>query len=84
MIHASIYGRIGRDPQTRQTRNGSDMVTSSIACDAALGNHEGDTETIWFQVLAFGMVAETLARHSEGDLISLFGRITQSRWTGND
>jgi single-strand DNA-binding protein len=81
MIQASIYGRLGRDPQTRQTKNGSNMVTASIAVDATPGNHDGDQETIWFQVLAFGKVGDTLARHQKGDLVSMSGRITQSRWT---
>jgi len=84
MIHASIYGRLGRDPETRQTKNGNNMVMTSIAVDATPGNHEGDQETIWFQVLAFGRVAETLARHSKGDLVSMSGRVTQNRWTGSD
>jgi len=80
MMQASVYGRLGRDPQTRQTKTGADMVTCSIAVDAAPGNSE-QPETVWFQVLAFGKVAETLARHQKGDLVSLSGRITQSRWT---
>ena len=83
MIQASIYGRLGRDPQQRQTKNGADMVTASLAVDATPGNAE-ESETIWFQILAFGKVADTLAHHSKSDLVSLSGQITQSRWTGND
>jgi single-strand DNA-binding protein len=83
MIQASIYGRLGRDPETRQTKNGNDMVTASIAVDATPGNAE-NPETIWFSIMAFGKTADTLARHQKGDLVSLSGRITQSRWTGKD
>ena len=66
MIQASLYGRMGRDPQTRQTKSGATMTTTSIAVDATPGNHDGDQETVWFQVLAFGKVADTLTRHSDG------------------
>ncbi len=81
MIQASIYGRLGRDPATKQTKSGGSMVTASIAVDATPVNSE-EPETVWFQVLAFGRAGETLERHSKGDLISMSGRITQSRWGG--
>ncbi len=84
MIQASIYGRLGRQPENRQTKTGNAMTTCSIAVDATPSNHAGDQETIWFQVLAFGRAGETLDRHSKGDLVSLSGRITQSRWAGSD
>lgn len=33
MMQAAIYGRLGRDPETRTTSNDNQMVTSSIAVD---------------------------------------------------
>lgn len=81
MIQVSIYGRLGRDPQERQTRSGNSVTTSSVAANATPSNYDGDTETIRFQVLVLGKARETQARHSKGDLVSLSGRIVQNRWT---
>ena len=53
MIAASIYGRLGRDPETRHTIAGEEMATASLAVDATPFNAE-DRETIWSNVLAFG------------------------------
>jgi len=52
MIQASIYGRLVRDPQTRQSRNDVDMVTASVGIDGTPGNSE-ESETNWMQELAF-------------------------------
>jgi single-stranded DNA-binding protein len=41
-------------------------------------------ETLWLSVLAFGRQAEALLRHKQGDLVSMSGKVTQSRWTGQD
>ena len=81
-IQAAVYGRLGRDPEQRTTKSGRAMAAASIAVDVT-GNSE-DQETVWFQVLAFGKVAESMMKHSKGDLVSISGRITQSRWAGKD
>ena len=83
MITASIYGRLGRDPQQRQTKTGNAMATCSIAVDATPGNAE-EQETVWFNILSFGRAADVLAKHSKGDLVSIVGNVTQSRWTTAD
>lgn len=83
MMQAAVYGRLGRDPQTRTTRNENQMTTTSIAVDVSPHNAETQ-ETQWLAVLAFGKAAETLERHSKGDLVSLAGRVVLNRWTGSD
>ena len=80
MFQASLYGRIGRDIQVRQTKNDKRMAMTSIAVDATPYGVE-DQETLWLNVTAFGKVAELLERHQKGDMVSVFGRITQSRYT---
>lgn len=84
MISASIYGRLGRDPETRQTRNGNDMVTASIAVDVTPFNHEGEAVTLWVSLAAFGAQAEALARHGKGDCIGVMGRMTLKPWRDRD
>ena len=82
MIRASIYGRLGADPVARQTKNDKLMVTASLAVSA--GRPDADEETQWFNLIAFGRVAETLARHFKGDLLAAMGPLYRSRFTGRD
>ncbi len=82
MIRASVYGRLGADPVERQRKNGGAMATVSIAVDAA--RPDADTETVWFSLIAFGKNGEALLRHHKGDLISVMGTVTRSRFTGQD
>jgi single-strand DNA-binding protein len=82
MIRAAIYGRIGGDPVSRTTRNGKPMATVSIAVDA--GRPGEDSITEWVGLIAFGAVAELLAQHVKGDLISAMGSLTRSTFTGRD
>lgn len=79
MITASVYGRTGGDPQERQTRNGQQMATVSLAVNVA---RPGANEvTVWFSLAAFGQEAETLLRHCKGDLLAALGTMTLNRYT---
>ena len=83
MIHASIYGRLAKDPKERTTASGKPMAIASLAVDATQNNSDTE-ETVWVSVLAFGKQAEILARHKKGEMLAVTGRLTQSRWTGKD
>ena len=80
---AAIYGRLGRDPETRETANGKPLTMVAVAVDLECRERGKDTETQaeWFDVLAFGRSAETLAKHEKGDLVSVAGRLQLSAWT---
>lgn len=80
----AVYGRFGSDPVSRTSQAGKPWATASIAVDLGDGEDEGPT---WFGVVAFGRVADTLCRHSKGDLVSVSGRLKLNRWqdgSGND
>lgn len=83
MIQASIHGRIGSDPVTSTTAKGNDMTRVSLAVDVAGHNAESE-ETVWVSVLAFGRVAETLARAVKGETCTAMGKLTRGRFTGKD
>ena len=80
---AAIYGRLGRDPETRETANGKTMAIGAVAVDLECRERGKDTERVpeWFNVLAFGRSADDLARHKKGDLVSVAGRLQLSAWT---
>ncbi len=83
MLQAAIHGRLGRDPETRTTTTGKAMATCSVAVDVTANNAEAD-ETVWIRLVAFGRLADQLARHKKGDLLSASGRLVLTRWTGRD
>ncbi len=82
MIRASIYGRLGADPVERETRNGTEMVTGSLAVNA--GRPDVGEETQWFNLVAFGRGAKGMLRHAKGDLVACMGGLTKNRYTARD
>ena len=82
MITASVYGRLGANPQERVTRNGKTMVTVSLAVNAARNGTE--EETVWISLAGFDKSAEALARHQKGDLLAAMGPLHRTRFTGRD
>ena len=77
----AAYGRLGADPVQRQSQAGNPWATASIAVQIAEGD---DAPPQWFQLVAFGRVAETLANHAKGDLVSVAGRLQLNRWQDRD
>lgn len=82
-IVASIHGRLGSDPEQKTTASGKEMVRASIAVDVTGHNAEGE-ESLWISVLAFGRVAEQLARAARGETLAAMGKLTRGRFTGRD
>ncbi|HCM2992089.1 TPA: single-stranded DNA-binding protein [Klebsiella aerogenes] len=71
------YGRLLADPQTRTTGKGTNMAMARQPV-ALPYNAEGNGEaTFWLGVIAFGKQADTLAKHSKGDLASVAGIMTR-------
>lgn len=64
-----IQGRLGRDPEVKQTANGKTVVKFSVAEDQGWGEHK---RTEWHNVTAWGKVGELIAKHfSKGKAIIL-------------
>ncbi len=82
MMQVSAYGRLGRDPEERQTRGGKAMVVSALAVAV---NRFGEPEaTEWLDLIAFGKAGEMLARHLKGETVSIAGTMTKRAYTGRD
>ena len=81
-LQASLYGRLGKQPETRETKNGNAMTTTTVA--VKVNRADQDELTEWVSLTAFGRAGEELARHVKGDAISASGRMSKSRYTGRD
>ena len=82
----AAYGRLGRDPRQHETKSGKPMASASLAVTVEARERGADDAegTLWLTVLAFGRVADELARHSAGDPVSVSGRLQLSRYVTND
>jgi single-strand DNA-binding protein len=81
MMIVSAYGRLGQDPRSIQTKSGKPMCVSSVAVEITA--REGQA-TQWLGLVAFGGVADNLARHAKGDPIGVSGRVQQNSYTKSD
>jgi single-stranded DNA-binding protein len=75
----AVRGRLGGDPERPTAASGVDWCSVSLAVDLN-DNRTEDGPATWMRVVAFGRVAETLARHCKGDLLAVSGRLQVGRW----
>jgi len=82
MMAVAGVGRIGKDPEMTYTPSGTAVTKFSLAVDGFRKDEEGNRETHWFDVVAFGKTAEFVAQYlDKGARVSLSGRLEQDRWT---
>ncbi|WP_256140792.1 single-stranded DNA-binding protein, partial [Escherichia coli] len=66
------------------TGKGPQMVRASLAVSRRCSQAEDGTATMWLSVLTFGRQADALAKHHEGELVSVAGNMQVSQWTGQN
>lgn len=77
----AAHGRLGQAPRSIETRTGNAMAVASLACDIS---EDADGGPLWLGLVCFGQTAETLLRHSKGDLVSVSGRLQRRTWTDSE
>lgn len=78
-----VIGYLGRDPEMRFTPSGKSVTNFSVACNRSWKNAESEkiTETEWFNVLAWGSLAETSKQFlKKGSLVYVEGRLQSRSW----
>lgn len=72
----AIMGRLGIDPELRQTTTGKNVCSFSIACDRGRKDTNGQSVADWFYVTAWDKTAEFVCRYfQKGSLIAVDGRL---------
>ena len=75
----AIMGRLGRDPELRQTTTGKNVASFSIACDRGRKDANGQSQADWIDVVTWDRTAEFVCKYfQKGSLIVVDGRL-QSR-----
>lgn len=78
-----IIGHLGRDPEMRYTPSGRPVTTFSIATSRTWNTSEGErrTETEWFNVVAWGNLAEICKQYlTKGQQVYIEGRLQTRHW----
>lgn len=78
-----IIGYLGRDPEMRFTPTGKSVANFSVACMRSWKSGDGEehSETEWFNVVAWGELAEVSKQYLTKDsLVYIEGRLQTRTW----
>ena len=82
-----IIGRIGREPEMRYTPSGKPVTTFSVATNRSWNTSDGErhSETEWFNVVAWGSLAEICKQHLiKNQQVYIEGRLQSRHWEDNE
>ena len=80
-----IAGRLGADPEMRQTQTGTPVATVNLAVDRDFKDKSGNRETDWIPVVAWDKKAEFLSNFfTKGRVAIVEGRLQVRSWTDKD
>lgn len=80
-------GNLARQPELKTTSSGKLLAKCAIAIHGKSrteGTGDAASFTSFFEVEAWGDVAETFAKLNKGDYVEVKGDFTQPRWIDND
>ncbi len=78
-----IIGHLGRDPEMRYTPSGKPVTTFTVAVSRSwnTASRERQSETEWFNVVAWGNLAEICKQYlTKGQQVYIEGRLKTRRW----
>jgi single-strand DNA-binding protein len=78
-----IIGNVGRDPEMRYTPSGRPVTSFSVATSRSWVSAEGERreETEWFNVVAWGTLAEICKTHlTKNQQVYVEGRLQTRGW----
>jgi single-strand DNA-binding protein len=78
-----IIGNLGRDPEMRYTPSGKPVTSFSMASSRSWVSSDGERreETEWFNVVAWGNLAEICNQHlAKGQQVYIEGRLQTRSW----
>jgi single-strand DNA-binding protein len=82
-----IIGHLGRDPEMRYTPSGKPVTTFTVATSRNWNSSDGErhTETEWFNVVAWGNLAEICKQYlTKGQQVYVEGRLQTRRWEDSE
>ena len=82
MIHVSILGRLGKDPELKTLDSGNTVLNFTLATDHGFGQNK---KTLWIRCALFGKRAETLHQYlAKGSHVLVQGELYTREWQKQD
>jgi len=79
-----LIGRLGRDPEIRETNGGQSVANFSIATDESYKNKDGEKikKTEWHNIVVWGAAVDNfVAKYIHvGDMVYIEGRLQTREW----
>ena len=78
-----IIGHLGKEPEMRYTPSGKPVTTFTVAVSRSWNTVDGErhNETEWFNVVAWGNLAEICKQYlTKGQQVYVEGRLQTRRW----
>lgn len=78
-----LIGRLGQEPEMRYTPSGRPLTKFQLATNRSWKSADGEkkTETEWFNVIAWGKLAEICKQYlSKGQQVYIEGRLHTRQW----
>jgi len=81
-----FIGRLGADPETKEIKDGGQMVQLTVATtEAYTQNGERKEVTDWHRVVAFRHIADFVAKYlSKGRLVYVEGKLKTRSWEDDE
>lgn len=80
-----LQARLVRDPELRRLPNGKSVTSVSVACDRDFSKEDGEKETDFIDLVAFGATADHIAKwFTKGKMIIVSGRLQIRTWTDKE
>lgn len=82
-----IIGNLGHDPEMRYTKAGQPMTKFRVATNRSWTSPNGERhqETEWFNVVAWGKLAEICNQYlKKGEQVYVEGRLQSRQWNDSD
>lgn len=83
---AMIIGRLGQDPELKETTGGTAVCNFSVATDSSVKKgEEWEQKTDWHRVVVFAKLAETVAKYlKKGSTCFVEGRLQTRKYQDRD
>ena len=82
-----LIGRLGQDPEVKQTKNGRTLARFSLATTEIYKNSQGERteETQWHPIVVWGERAETVSKYlRKGKEVALEGKLIHRTYDDAD
>jgi single-strand DNA-binding protein len=86
MLQVTLLGNMGKDPETRFTQKGTQIVSFSVAVNQVRTGPDGERQenTEWFRIKVSGRQGEFVQRLTKGTKVLVMGRLDIGHYQSRD